>query len=194
MRSWVFMVVILEGAAWAGPGAADSHLNCSAYAGAAVSQQEQNLAFKCGFNGPAWSADFGGHAAWCNTAQMADLVREDEGRKAALQQCAAKPALRQAACQVYAENALLQIKTAAAAQCGFGGPAWGADYAPHFNWCLAAPAAARVSEDAARGNQLAGCLSARKAAREAECLAYAQAALLQQSQNLQNSCGFTGGR
>lgn len=68
---------------------ADANLNCDAYATAAVGENQQNVALGCGFVGPAWSNDFPGHRGWCllPATEMSDLVREDNARVVALEQC-----------------------------------------------------------------------------------------------------------
>ncbi|MCP5060691.1 MAG: hypothetical protein GY937_28675 [bacterium] len=191
----IFAVSFLASTLAASAASANADLNCSAYAGMAVAQQEQNVALGCGLSGGAWSADFQGHFAWCNTsAKMADLVREDEARKQALADCAAKPKLDQVACQEYAANAVMQTRMAQQAKCGLAGGRWSDDYPPHFDWCLGAAQAQRDDEARARELELSGCLAARKSDQETRCLAYAEAAVIQNEDNLARSCGFTGGR
>ncbi len=193
--SWIWVTILLVSVSAGRAARADSHLNCSAYAGMAVSQQEQNVAQACGFTGGAWSTDFQAHFTWCNTsAQMADLVREDEARKQALAQCANKPKLDQAICQEYSANAVLQARMAEQAKCGLKGGRWSEDYGPHFDWCFGAPRAQRDLEAQARESELSGCLAVRKSDQETRCLAYAEAAVLQNEDNLARSCGFDGGR
>lgn len=174
---------------------ADASLNCSAYAGIAVAQQEQNQALGCGFAGAAWSGDFQAHFQWCSqaTVKMANLTAEDNARKAQLQDCAARPQKAQEACIPYAQNAVLAFNMANKAQCGLSGGAWGDDFAGHFNWCLGASPAARDSETAARANQLQGCLAVRQSIRETECSGYAEAAVIQNQSNIERKCGFSGG-
>jgi hypothetical protein len=179
---------------------ADANLNCDAYAGAAVAQQQQNLAQGCGFSGPAWSADFAAHRNWCLSpaTKMANLTNENNARNAALAQCAAKPKLDQQACQTYANRAVTVAKAAAERSCGFKGGRWVADYATHFNWCLSASQGARDQEDKARTDQLDACAATQAAAGEQAkkdaCGQYAAMAVDQQKENAGRSCGFTGGR
>ena len=66
-----------------GPSAADPNLNCNAYAGAAVAQNQQNVGQQCGFNGGRWLDDFKAHFDWCAApaTTMANLVAEDTARQ-----------------------------------------------------------------------------------------------------------------
>jgi len=186
----------LIGAALAAPAAADQALNCDAYAGKALAQQEQNVSLGCGFSGGAWSADFNAHFSWCQLSgtTMADLTGQDAARVEALTQCGQKPAKTQEACQGYASNAVFFARLARMSQCGFSGGGWTDDYGAHFNWCLGAAEAARNSEREARINRLQGCLTALKNARQASCNAYAQAAIVQNDENTMRKCGFGGTR
>lgn len=174
---------------------ADANLNCSAYAGFAVSQQEQNIAQNCGFSGGGWSADFNAHFQWCqlDNVKMVNLTTEDNARKAALQQCAQAPLIRQAECQGYAANAVLDSRLSFQAVCGLTGGRWSEDYAGHFDWCLTVDLTTSTFEAAARNNQLAGCLTAKQTAKETGCRAYAETAVLQNEENQQKNCGFSGG-
>lgn len=179
---------------------ADANLNCDAYAGAAVAQNQQNESFKCGFSGSAWSGDFNAHRQWClaPATKMQNLTAEDNARKQALAQCAEKPMLDQAACQVFAKKAMIAADAAAKRGCGFGGNRWLVDYGAHFNWCLSASQGARDQEDQARTNQLQGCLDSQAAAVEKSkkdaCAKYAAIAVAQNQENLSRKCEFTGGR
>jgi hypothetical protein len=184
-------------AAWNGSALATQHLNCGAYAGLAVAQQEQNVQMKCGFTGGRWSNDFKGHFQWCQTSTMAKLTAEDKARKAALAKCTKKPQEDQQACQAYAAEAVKQQKANKAKGCGLKGGAWSEDYASHFGWCLKASPGKRVAENNARNQQLAGCFSAKKGAEDQamkdSCAQYAATAVSQQTENLNRKCNFTGG-
>lgn len=178
--------------------AATSHLNCGAYAAAAIAQNQQNVNLKCGFSGPRWSGNFNAHFNWCNTANMAALTAEDKARAGMLAQCAAKPKQDQQACQAYAKEAVGQQKTNKARGCGLSGGAWSEDHAAHFDWCLGASQSARNAENNARNQQLAGCFTAQKAAAEKalkdDCGKYAAIAVAQANENAKRSCGHAGGR
>ena len=121
-------------------GVADANLNCSAYAGAAVAENKQNMAQNCGFTGSGWSNDFNAHASWCSlpNTKMADLVAQDKARQQALTQCANKAVQAEKACQDYAQKAVGAIAAANGMGCGFSGGRWTGAYAAHFNWCLTA--------------------------------------------------------
>jgi hypothetical protein len=182
------------------PAPADPNLNCNAYAGAAVAQNQQNIAQKCGFSGGAWLSDIKPHFDWCAApaTTMAHLVAEDTARQNALIECANRAVQAQQACQSYAQQAVGAATAAQSNSCGFGGGRWGSDYAVHFNWCLTAPQSSRDQETAARANQLAGCISAKQAAADQAkrdaCAKYSATAVGQQSENESRQCGFSGGR
>ena len=182
------------------PAAADANLNCSAYAGAAVAENQQNISQKCGFTGGGWSNDFNAHASWCllPATKMADLVAQDKARQQALTQCANKAVEAEKSCQTYAQAAVGAVAAANGMGCGFSGGGWTGDYAAHFNWCLTAPQSARDQETAARKNQLNGCITAKvtaaQQAKQLACSSYAATAVGQQKENLSRQCGFTGGR
>jgi hypothetical protein len=179
---------------------ADVNLNCDAYAGAAAAQSQQNEIFKCGFSGSAWNSDFNAHRQWClaPATNMQNLTVEDNARKQALAQCAEKPKLDQAACQVFAKKAMIAVDDAAKRGCGFAGNRWLVDYGAHFNWCLSASQGARDQEEQARTLQLQGCLDSQSAAEERSekdaCTKYAALAVAQNQENLSRRCEFTGGR
>jgi hypothetical protein len=179
---------------------ATANLNCDAYAGAAVAQNQQNENFKCGFTGAAWNNDFSAHRNWClsATTTMQNLTAEDNVRKQALAQCAEKPKLDQAACQTFAKKAVIAADAATKRGCGFAGNRWLSDYGAHFAWCLTASQGAREQEDQARANQLQGCLESLAAAAEKSkkdaCAKYAAFAVAQNKENVNRKCDFTGGR
>lgn len=91
MRSWVCTAIMVTGAVSASPAPAGNHLDCSAYAGAGVAQQQQNVALKCGFTGGRWSNDDIGHFKWCMGAGPDRASAETNARSNALaNQCLAK--------------------------------------------------------------------------------------------------------
>ncbi len=61
--------------------------SCELYARIAVVQADSNDRFRCGYRGPAWSNDAGGHFRWCRWARRADLAREQLNRSQSLQDC-----------------------------------------------------------------------------------------------------------
>jgi hypothetical protein len=199
---------------------AQEELNCGAYASAAVAQQQHNVQQGCGFTGPAWSADFNAHFAWCQSgAQMADLTREDRARSDLLAQCTAQQAQQEAQeaaeqaqqqaqqeqkiadCQEYARKAVEHQSANQYLKCGFSGGAWSANHAAHFDWCMGAPQAAVNQEDSTRYSQLQGCISVleqQKAAQQAklqsDCQYYADVAVCMRSRANQLDCSVSGSR
>jgi hypothetical protein len=88
-KPWSTIIVLIAGALLAHHADADSNLNCAAYATKAVEQQKQNMMLGCNFTGPGWHDNYDVHFQWCllPNVQMADLVKEDEARDGAIQQC-----------------------------------------------------------------------------------------------------------
>lgn len=78
--------VTIDRASAGSPGA------CTAYAAKAVEQFNRNLNLGCGFGGPRWSADYGGHFAWCLIAETSAANQERQIRDNMLSQCATPPA------------------------------------------------------------------------------------------------------
>lgn len=134
---------------------ADQNLNCDAYAGAAVTQQAQNVIKRCGYTGPGWSDDYQAHRSWCQLPNvgMANLTHEDNGRTAALAQCDQKVA----ACDNYALSAVTQSQLNDAAQCGLIGVRWSKDFAAHRAWCMTVALEQSNAETLARLNALNAC-------------------------------------
>lgn len=174
-----------------------SNLNCPAYAAAAMAQNNQNQMQQCGFAGARWSNNFQAHVDWCNSAQMADLTREDRARKQLLQTCTNKVANKQKACQNYATSAVNQQRANKAQGCGFSGGAWSEKHAGHFNWCLSANEQNRSAAERDRNSMLQGCKTAQAAGKkqvwENACRAYAKTAVSQNTENIRRKCNFQGG-
>ncbi len=61
--------------------------DCNRYAKEAVSQNRQNSAEKCGFNGLAWHNEYGAHFAWCLVAPASQVRKEARKRAKALTSC-----------------------------------------------------------------------------------------------------------
>ena len=125
------------------PAKADIYLNCNAYAGSAVNQNKENKQRGCGFSGPAWSADYNGHLNWCKSAhvKMADLTREDNGRKQALQQCREKQNAnynahrkKEKECLAYAKKAI-KLDAEITQHCASSN-AWPQQLKAHVTWCI----------------------------------------------------------
>lgn len=174
-----------------------NHLNCSAYAAAAMAQNDQNKMQQCGYTGKRWSSNFQGHLNWCNSVQMADLTSEDAARKKMLQVCANKTAERQKTCQNYAASAVNQQQANKAQKCGFSGGAWSENHAGHFNWCLTTNEQNSATAERDRNSMLKGCFAAQATAKENAwinaCRAYAKTAVSQNKENVRRKCNFTGG-
>ena len=134
---------------------ADQNLNCDAYAAAAVAQQNENLALRCGFAGGAWSANYEGHRAWCLLpgVAMANLTHEDRARGDGLKLCKQK----QAACADYAALAIEQNRSNKRFNCGLAGGRWSDEATGHRDWCMTANVTQTTNESSARQAALLTC-------------------------------------
>lgn len=69
---------------------AGAQANCEMYGKLALQQEKENVASKCGFSGPEWSADLKAHIAWCNSVGPDQWKAQLQKRKQQLDTC--KPA------------------------------------------------------------------------------------------------------
>lgn len=107
---------------------------CRRYAAESVRQNEQNLALKSGFSGPAWNSSFDYHYNWCIQGNnLAGTPVHLANREKALQEDAIKFAKE--AFKRYAEESVRQYNESKAMGAGFGPPVWSPDYQSHYNWC-----------------------------------------------------------
>jgi len=138
---------------------ADQNLNCDAYAAAAVAQQNENLALRCGFAGGGWSANYEDHRAWCLLpgVAMANLTHEDRARGDGLKLCKQK----QAACADYAALAVEQNRSNQRFNCGLAGGRWSDNATGHRDWCMAADVTQATNESSARQSALLKCTATR---------------------------------
>lgn len=67
--------------------AQDRPTQCDAYAKSALQDQQDNLAWGCGYEGPAWSSDHAWHYNWCMQVNAAQSDAGSAVRKEALNQC-----------------------------------------------------------------------------------------------------------
>jgi len=130
---------------------------CQKYASTAVSQNQENLAKKCGFTGTSWSSDYKGHYDWCFTAPQNLADSETRARADALKQCKPVQANRGPACQKYASTAVSQNQQNIAKKCGYGGGRWTPDHQGHYTWCLSVQQSVADSETQARADALKQC-------------------------------------
>jgi hypothetical protein len=64
---------------------------------------------------------------------------------------------KRASCEVYARVAAVQANANRKFRCGYRGPAWVADPAPHFFWCRFAPRRLVSHEQRNRSDGLRRC-------------------------------------
>jgi hypothetical protein len=65
---------------------------CSDYATLAVTQNQKNRLWGCGFAGGRWSDNADGHRNWCITADVSQTNSESQGRQTALLKCSVRQA------------------------------------------------------------------------------------------------------
>jgi hypothetical protein len=66
---------------------AESPEYCRDYAAAAVIKAGENMAFRCGYSGPRWIANYAVHFRWCLAAPRSDTVRERFARRHMIRAC-----------------------------------------------------------------------------------------------------------
>lgn len=72
------------------PATAHAQANCDWYAKTALKQQQDNERLKCGFAGPAWTADLKSHLAWCGSVSPDEWKKQARDRDQQLATCAKK--------------------------------------------------------------------------------------------------------
>lgn len=165
LASILFLVATLTVLA-TGQANANSHLNCDAYAQAAVDQHVKNVKLKCGFGGAAWQSNYNAHKNWCNdpSRTISQISIEDTNRKKALEQCGKGKLviipLQFKDCNKYAQNAIDQQVANVDLKCGFSGPRWSSNYGAHRDWCAQDNVSVQMAnnETGSRGFALLGCL------------------------------------
>ncbi len=107
---------------------------CRRYAAESVRQNEQNIALKAGFTGPAWNSSFDYHYNWCIQGNnLSGTPVHLANRERALQDNAIKFAKEPF--KRYAAESVRQYNESNAMGAGFGPPVWSPDYSSHYNWC-----------------------------------------------------------
>ncbi len=164
---------------------------CRQYASTAVSQNQENLARKCGFTGTRWTSDYQGHYKWCMGVQQSYASSETLARANALRQCQSRPD-HGPRCQKYASTAVSQNRENQLRRCGYTGARWTGDYQGHYKWCMSASQSLADSETMARANALRQCKP--QPNNGPRCQQYASTAVSQNQENLRRKCGYTGAR
>ena len=100
--------------AYGATNAAD-HVFCGKYVSDAVKAVSAANHLKCGFKGPRWGKEKGGHMAWCLIVPPNIAQSETDARAARLKVCT---------CQWYADQTMVQIAMNIANKCGFTGLRW----------------------------------------------------------------------
>lgn len=123
---------------------------CNKYASDANKAATQATQLKCGFTGPRWTKNLGGHTAWCLFVDQSLAQSETDTRAKDLKDCT---------CHWYADQTMVQIALNIAKKCGFTGLRWLDDKQAHFDWCdkMDATFDAMKSEIKARDQALKGC-------------------------------------
>jgi hypothetical protein len=126
--------------------------DCEDYAREAVELSRRAEQLNCGFEGPRWSDNRGGHFTWCLIAPR--LARgENDARREQLEQCERRSDRRErreerrddrrsertgkrANCDTYAQIAEVQADANVKYNCGYRGGEWTSDKRAHFGWCM----------------------------------------------------------
>src|SRR5689334_25437475 len=66
---------------------------------------------------------------------------------------------KRASCEIYARIAQVQADANVRYRCGFRGPQWALDAAPHFRWCRWAPRSDLARDQMFRSQQLQDCFN-----------------------------------
>ena len=114
-----------------------------------------------------------------------------------------------AKCDQYANEAVAQQITNIKKGCGFESPAWHDDYDLHYQWCLSAKPESVDKANADRKEKLDQCLFPKMKpppqgyippkipkpefkTKEQMCTEYAEASVIQENENKEQNCNFTG--
>jgi hypothetical protein len=134
------------------PAGAQDRGDCEDYAREAVDLARRAEQLNCGFEGPRWSDNRGGHLTWCLIAPR--LARgENDARRDQLAQCERRTDRRErreerrddrrservgkrANCDTYAQIAEVQADANVKYNCGYRGGEWTSDKRAHFGWCM----------------------------------------------------------
>ncbi len=169
--------------------------SCMRYADRAVAQFKAANTHGCDYRGPRWHGDFNRHYNWCQKVRPLRAEREDDIRKQKISQCLLRGGGRfDQACQVYAETAVEQARTAHKRDCGYRGPRWTRDFAKHYQWCLRVPPYDRQAENTTREHALDRCMLASAGSPQGRmaCEHFARVAMAQNTTNKKLACGLTG--
>lgn len=104
---------------------------------------------------------------------------------------------REQRCRDYSEQAADQANQNERDRCGFRGPRWSGDRAPHYAWCLLFPRQAD-DEARARSEDLRKCVADKRGGggregKRASCDTYSRIAEVQAEANDKYKCGYRGG-
>lgn len=135
------------------PVSAQGRDDCEDYAREAVDLAQRAERLNCGFDGPRWSDNRGGHFAWCLIAPRA-ARDENDARRAQLEQCERRSGRQErreerrddrrsdrigkrANCDTYSQIARVQADANQKYNCGYRGGEWSTESRAHFGWCMA---------------------------------------------------------
>ncbi len=150
---------------------------CEEYARESVEQAEANQRRNCGYEGPRWSDNRGGHFAWCALFPRA-AEQELEARRGLLRECRSDNRQerredrregreerreerqgKRANCDTYAKVAEVQAEANEKYNCGNRGGEWSKDSRDHFRWCMRAKREYLVDELRYRTIELQKCFN-----------------------------------
>jgi hypothetical protein len=134
------------------PVTAQGRADCEDYAREAVDLSHRAEQLNCGFEGPRWSDNRGGHFTWCLISPRA-AQEENEARRDQLAQCERRADRRErredrrddrrsdrigkrANCDTYSQIAAVQADANQKYNCGYRGGEWSTDARAHYGWCM----------------------------------------------------------
>lgn len=166
---------------------------CSDYANDAVDASDRNIQQGCRQTGPRWASDFSVHYSWCMRSPRQQADDETAARADALQNCkvASTGPDKKAFCDHYARVSVAQSVTNEKANCRIrqsGGLLWSTDRTVFQDQCGRASRDVRI-DVATRENLLDSCFDT-AGAEEAACKTYAEGAVRQFQDSLDEKCDF----
>lgn len=169
---------------------------CADYARRAVTANDVNLQQSCGYKGSRWSEAYRDHYTYCLRVARSVSLDETTVREGEIARCTQTADTgRDSKCEHYARISLVQIETAKKGNCAVDPKdlRWSNDERMHLKACQRAPNSVPEREIAYREGQLTACFE-NAGRREKVCTDYAEAAISQFTENIDNQCGFSGPR
>ena len=166
---------------------------CADYATRALQLVDKADRNNCNVTGVRWSPSFKVQYQFCMKSSRRAQRREALGRDNQMARCERRRSGKGRQCDLYARDAVDQIKTARTNQCGLRGAIWHGDYERYFDFCMDNRREVRLARQARRKKEVNQCI-ARGGPLDPVCDSYANTAVAQSKENIELSCGFSGAR